>query len=347
VDELVIAAIPELSNLPTYISDLSRARLWTRLIWRRLQFNRLVWNRLQKVRQMPNAEEDESLTATALLWALETKEMTLAEFYDIADKVKRGKPAALSTSEIQALLEIVDKRKEWLIDNGVRSDGLVPRIEATQFVQSQLEKQEGQSRKMARFWRLFGFRNRPAIIGDYVLPEMFRAFYRTSAERFPDLAEAIRSEAEKAMNSSSIVITTTSGSKELVFVSSVFAKLNPLLRMKLKSLFDGLGRIKTEISKLSETDGDSENIKLLKKQYGNYLEGIQEYERTGSLRQLYFPNLRLRAVFYAFKLIKDKNKTASKTTDGQSDIAEVGVTQLFADQPWSDVCDSFLKPLSH
>jgi hypothetical protein len=151
----------------------------------------------------------------------------------------------------------------------------------------------------------FGFTSqRPAIKADYVIPEFFRTFYRNAQKQAPQLLPLIRSLAEKAMHSESVIVKTKSGVDEIVFVRSNLSKLNPVAMVRVNQLVNQLSDLRGQIE---SGDGESPDSKKLLGLYENQLEKVQEYERTGASRRLFFPHPVLGAGAKAIGLLTRKS----------------------------------------
>ncbi len=195
-------------------------------------------------------------------------------------------------------------------------------------ISKEIAKLEAKKRSSRIFWQRLGMGKREAISADYVLPEFLRVMYRRAQAESPELAANLRSRAEQLMNSKSILVQTKSGTEELVFTRSRLDKMNLVARLKVKSILSRLEIIRPEITALTAAAESDEavtpKLEKAKSTYARLLEGLQEYERTGSTFKLFWPHPFMDAfqgVISAYQYLRkkktEKNKTPPPPTDAE------------------------------
>ena len=116
----------------------------------------------------------------------------------------------------------------------------------------------------------------------------------------PALAEEVVKQAGQNMNGTPMLVTLSDGSKELVFLKTPWARMNPVARAKLRSNLEKLRKLKPQIQAAEKQYADdlmkkAEVLSPLKKQYVDALDGVQEFERTGATLDLFLPHRNQRA----------------------------------------------------
>lgn len=178
--------------------------------------------------------------------------------------------------------------------------------------------------KWRSFWQKIGIGRRPLIAADTSLAEFFRSYWRAAQNieipKSDPWFDLIRSEAEQAMNSSSVLIEMPNGKTELVFVRTKVDKLNFLARLKLKSVLLRIEALRAESSRSLNKDFSDDGVVRRRKFYERYgiaIAGLQEYERTGSTFSLFVPYPVMRFGIWFLDTIQNLRDRSSHGKDGE------------------------------
>jgi hypothetical protein len=139
--------------------------------------------------------------------------------------------------------------------------------------------------------------------------------YRAAQDSDPQIAAKVKEIGEKVMRSSAVDIDVGGGKKDIVFFRQSLTKLDPAARFKAKSAMKALQKIRTELAKPNLPEAE---VARLTAKYKDVLDGIHEFERTGSTLDLFMPHKNLRALasvgsFLGKRLVSEDSKAASST----------------------------------
>jgi hypothetical protein len=194
-------------------------------------------------------------------------------------------------------------------------------IKLAQLKMEFFSKAEARMAKVRVFMDRVGMGSRPVAPQHYVNGEYFRTMYRVAQTHDPELAALVRKEAEVAMHSNSMIVKTSSGIDEIVFVRTELGKLNPAVVLKVKKNMNEIAKLRGEIQLLSsanldETKDPASVVRLQNavSQYVKRMDQIQEFERTNAVRKLYVAHPVLASASWA--LGKVSSKLSKKVQEG-------------------------------
>jgi hypothetical protein len=185
---------------------------------------------------------------------------------------------------------------------------------------AELEERISGLRRFLQKWVGFRFGKSP-MSAEYVSSQFARVLYAEARRAGHDrLSRLVRQEAEKALQSGSIVVRTFDGTDTLVFASGI-NRFNPLVRGLLEQALSGKERLERElmvrshlerrISRVAEipdgaydwlSDVATAKTRDLLPSYWIHLDKLQEFERTGRFFSLLSPHFWIRTGEWAFDI---------------------------------------------
>lgn len=177
----------------------------------------------------------------------------------------------------------------------VTPDGFNASVEAEMRAGDRIRKKENRSKWVRGFLSLIGLDARARVEADYVLAELFRTYASLAQKEYPELRALIVQEAGVAMNATPKEYQLQDGSLEIVFVKRSWTPAFWLARNKLARILETRAGLREDWEALqaARSSMDPEEFAgyaaVLEERYARNLEGLQEFERTNSLRRLYAP----------------------------------------------------------
>ncbi len=180
--------------------------------------------------------------------------------------------------------------------------------------------------------RPFGLAFRSRVPADYVIPEFLRVVYR-AASGSPDIQAIVRQEADFAMNAKSMEITLNDGSRDLLFARTRLGALNPAVRVQAKRLLE---RQHDLLGQFLSGDLENPSPKILS-EYGETLQALQEYERTGRTYRLFwsYPTVKVALAIISSQVKKEvaEAKESMIPIDQRTPTGPLSCQKVFTGRP--------------